>query len=177
MMLLLPGWNKFSSCFCCLINSNAFSNRWTYCHSREYVFYWWKEEKIINSRVGEGARLGKNRMENTNGIFNGTAIRNMKLVKCKGTRQITQEKSHAVEVFASSPALLATVSSVILGDWNNLANENSKITDVLQGSKWLCRLSWNQAGLATAQICPQLTRAGPLLSHQPASTSLGTVLV
>lgn len=135
---------------CCLINSNAFSNRWTYCHSREYVFYWWKEEKIISSNVGEGTHLGRNRMENTNRILNGTAIRSMKLVKCKGTGQTTQEKekSHAAEAFASGPALLGSVTSVTLGDWNSLVSENSKIIDILQGFKWLCRLSWNQAGLA-----------------------------
>lgn len=49
-----------------------------------------------------------------------------------------------------SPVLLATVNSPlpdVIADCNSLGNEKSNIIDILQGSKWLCRLSWNQAEL------------------------------
>lgn len=142
---------KFLSSLHCLIKSNVVSSRWYYCHFREYVFYWWKEGKVISSNVGEGAYTGSSRMENTNRILNATTSRNVKLVKCKDARKISQEKeSQTVQVFISNPTLLATVSSLvpdITVEWNSLGNEKSKIIDILRGLKWLCRLSWNQAGL------------------------------
>lgn len=115
------------------------------------------EEKVISSNVSEGACIGGCRMENTNRILNVTTSRNAKLVKCKDTRQITQQhknnrKSQTVQVFMISPVLLATASSLLpdeTGDCNSLGNEKSSIMDILQGSKWLCRLSWNQAELVS----------------------------
>lgn len=114
--------NFLSSLFC-LINSNVVSSRWSYCHSREYVFYWWKEEKVISSNVGEGAYIGCSRMENTNRILNTPTSRNAKLVKYEDVRQITQKKeSQTVQVFTSSPALLATQLPIT---WHNRGLECS----------------------------------------------------
>lgn len=116
------------------------------------------EEKVISSNVSEGACIGGCRMENTNRILNVTTSRNAKLVKCKDTRQITQQhknkgkNSQTVQVFMISSVLLATASSLLpdeTGDCNSLGNEKSSIMDILQGSKWLCRLSWNQAELVS----------------------------
>lgn len=67
-------------------------------------------------------------------------------------KSLKKKKSQTVQVFTSSPAPLATVSSLladIKGDWNTVGNEKSTIIDILRGSKWLCSLSWHQAGLVS----------------------------